>query len=164
MSSQSSSNKSQLDPLHPGTTVRKAFLIEAILNFLSFPLITHPKLILSLLLNNPYQINASTILFAKLFGGLVVGGLTPGLLYGYQNTRRGIDSRRQVYFALGAGECLLIPLLLAEAAKGGGVDAALSVRASLGAILLLAPPLVWRVYVLFVRPEMVGRFKEIKDE
>lgn len=93
-----------------------------------------------------------------------MGGLTPGLLYGYQNTRRGIDSRRQVYIALGLGECILIPLLVAEASKGGGRDAALSVSAALGAILLLAPPLIWRVYVLFIKPEMVGRYTELKRD
>jgi len=154
----------QLDPAHPGTAVRKAFLIEGLLNFASFPLITHPRFCLSLLLNNPSQVNASSAFFAKFFGGLVVGALGPALLYGYQNTRQGIESRKTVYVSLGLGECVMIPLLLGEAMKGGGSDAALSVRAALGAIMLLAPPLLWRIYVLFVRPEMMGRYTEVKQQ
>ena len=158
------SGRIQLDPAHPGTTVRKAFLIEALLNLGSFPLITHPRFCLSLLLNNPSQVNASSVFFARFFGGLVVGALTPGLLYGYQNTRQGIESRKTVYVSLGLGECVLIPLLIAEAMKGGGRDAALSVHAALAAILLLAPPLLWRIYVLYFRPEMMGRYSEVKQQ
>jgi hypothetical protein len=158
------SSRVQLDPAAPGTTVRKAFLIEALLNAGSFPLITHPRFCLSLLLNNPSQINASSVFFARFFGGLVVGALTPGLLYGYQNTRQGIESRKTVYMALGVGECFLIPLLIIEAMKGGGRDAALSVHAALSAIFLLAPPLMWRIYAMFIRPEMMGRYTEIKQQ
>ena len=154
----------ELDPAYPGTTIRKAFLIEALLNLGSFPLITHPRFCLSLLLNNPYQVNASSAFFARFFGGLVVGALTPGLLYGYLNTRQGIESRKTVYVSLGLGECVLIPLLVLEAMKGGGLDAALSVHGALAAIMLLAPPLLWRVYVLFLRPDMLGRYREVKGQ
>jgi hypothetical protein len=156
--------KIKLDPACTGSTVRRAFLIEAILNLCSFPLITHPRLVLSIILNHSSYINPASILFAKLFGGVVIGGLTPGLLYGYQNTRQGIDSRRSVYYALGLGEIILIPLLLQEAAKDGKSDAALSTHGALGAIMMLAPPLLWRIYVLFGHPEMLGRYTEVKTE
>ncbi|WVF72552.1 hypothetical protein IAT40_007369 [Kwoniella sp. CBS 6097] len=152
------------DSLHDGHPIRQAFLIEAILNLCSFPLITHPRFVLSLLLNRPSDINPSLVLFVRLFGGLVVGGLTPGLLYGYQNTRQAINTRKQVYISLGLGEILLIPILIGELLKGGRYGAALSVKGSIGAIMCLAPPLVWRIYVLFFRPQLFGKYTEIKAE
>ncbi|WWD19430.1 hypothetical protein CI109_103890 [Kwoniella shandongensis] len=152
------------DPNNTGQAVSRAFLIEAVLNVASFPLITHPRFVLSLLLLQPHHINPSTVLFARLFGGLVVGVLTPLLLAGVPNTRNAIESRRITYLSLGLGECLLIPLLIGEALKGGKGTAALSPRASIGAIMCLAPPLIWRLYVLLARPDLLGRYKEIKRE
>ncbi|KAK8843526.1 hypothetical protein IAR55_007186 [Kwoniella newhampshirensis] len=152
------------DPHHPGSAVSRAFLIEAVLNFASFPLITHPRFVLSLLLLHPHHINPSTVLFARLFGGLVVGVLTPLLLAGIPNTRNAIESRRITYLSLGLGECLLVPLLIREALKGGKDTAALSVRAAIGGIMCLAPPLAWRLYVLLARPDLLGKYKEIKEE
>ncbi|WVR04201.1 hypothetical protein IAU60_001201 [Kwoniella sp. DSM 27419] len=159
----------RFQPKHPPRsqvqreTVRKAFLLEAIANLCSFPLVTNTRTVLSLLLLNPAHINPSTILFARLFGGIVIGGLTPPLLAGATNTKNGIESRRVVYLLLGVGELLLIPLLLLEGSKQGHA-AALSPRAAYGAIMLLAPPLLWRLYILFVRPDMLGRYTEPKRE
>ena len=55
---------------------------------------------------------------------------------------------------------MLIPVLLLEAMKGGSRDAALSVKVAMGSILCLAPPLVWRLYVLVARPDLLGRYTE----
>ena len=147
------------DPDQNGSTIRKAFLAEAIANLFSIPLITNTRFILSLLLLHPSDINPASILFARLFGGIIVGGLTSALLAGATNTRNGIESRRPTYLLLGLGEALLIPILAIEAAKEG-MDAALSTKVAVGSIGLLAPPLVWRCYVLFVRPDLLGRYKE----
>ena len=93
-----------------------------------------------------------------------MGGLTPGLLAGYTNTRNGIESRRIVYLMLGLGEVLLIPILTFEAMKAGNRDAAISVKVAVGSIMSLLPPLLWRLYVLFVRPDLLGRYRDIKEE
>jgi hypothetical protein len=156
-------------PIHPdasqnGSTIRKAFLAEAIANLFTIPLITNTRWTLSLLLNHPSHINPTSILFARLFGGIVVGGLTSALLAGYSNTCNGIESRRVVYLMLGLGEAMLIPVLLLEALKGGSKDAALSVKVAVGSILCLAPPLIWRLYVLVVRPDLLGRYTEGKRD
>jgi hypothetical protein len=148
------------DPTQNGSTIRKAFVLEACANLFTIPLITHTSFILSLLLNNPSHINPASILFARLFGGLVVGGLTSALLIGATNTRNGVESRRPTYVLLGLGEALLIPILGAEIGKGGGKNAALSVKAAVGCIGFLLPPLVWRCYVLFVRPDLLGRYED----
>ncbi|KAL1612238.1 hypothetical protein SLS60_000462 [Paraconiothyrium brasiliense] len=148
------------DPNQNGSTIRKAFVLEAIANLFTIPLITNTRFILSILLLRPYDINPASILFARLFGGIVVGGLTSALLAGATNTRNGIESRRPTYLLLGVGEAVLIPILALEAAKGGR-DAALSMKVALGSIGLLLPPLMWRCYVLFVRPDLLGRYSEV---
>ncbi|KAF2441471.1 hypothetical protein P171DRAFT_475001 [Karstenula rhodostoma CBS 690.94] len=147
------------DPNQNGSTIRKAFLLEAIANLFTIPLITNTRFILSLLLLHPSDINPASVLFARLFGGIIVGGLTSALLIGATNTRNGVESRRPTYVMLGLGEALLIPMLALEAAKGGR-DAALSTAVAVGSIGTLLPPLVWRGYVLFVRPDLLGRYRE----
>lgn len=163
MPSSASNPQVRPDPSNNGQTIRKAFLLEATANLMSFPIITNTHFVLSFLLNDPSHINPSSVLFARLFGGIVIGGLTPPLLAGYTNTRNGIESRRVTYTLLGLGECLLIPMLLLEASKGGSKDAALSVRAALGSIALLAPPLLWRLYCMFIRPDIFGSYVDKKE-
>jgi hypothetical protein len=148
------------DPQQNGSTIRKAFVAEAIANLFTIPLITNTRWVLSFLLLHPSHINPSSILFARLFGGIVVGGLTSALLAGATNTRNGIESRRPTYLLLGVGEALLLPILAIEASKGGSKDAALSVGASVAVMGMLAPPLAWRLYVLLVRPDLLGRYTE----
>lgn len=143
-----------------GSTIRKAFLAEAIANLFTVPLITNTSWVLSFLLNRPSDINPSSILFARLFGGLIVGGLTSALLAGYTNTRNGVESRRPTYLLLGVGEALLIPILANEILKDGGRDAALSKKVAGVCIGMLLPPLLWRIYVLGVRPDLLGRYTE----
>ena len=149
------------DPTQDGSTIRKAFLIEAIANLFTIPLITNTRFTLSLLLNNPSRdINPSLVLFARLFGGLIVGGLTSALLAGTTNTRNGIESRRPTYMLLGIGEAALIPMLVLELIEGGGPGAALSTKVAGASLACLVPPLLWRLYVLFVRPDLLGRYTE----
>jgi hypothetical protein len=152
------------DPVQDGSTIRKAFVLEAIANLFTIPLVTNTRFVLSFLLLHPSDINASSILFARLFGGLVVGGLTTALLAGATNTRNGIESRRPTYMLLGIGEACLLPILAIEASKGSGRDAALSVKVAVACMGMLAPPLLWRLYVLCVRPDLLGRYTESKED
>jgi hypothetical protein len=152
------------DPSQDGSTIRKAFVAEALANLFTVPLITNTRWVLSFLLLHPAHINPSSILFARLFGGIVVGGLTTALLAGATNTRNGIESRRPTYLLLGIGEACLLPILAIEAAKGGASDAALSVGVAVGCMGMLAPPLLWRLYVLLVRPDLLGRYSETRKD
>ncbi|EOA82081.1 uncharacterized protein SETTUDRAFT_142032 [Exserohilum turcica Et28A] len=147
------------DPSHNGSTIRKAFVLEALANLFVIPLITNTRFILSFLLNNPSRdINPSSVLFARLFGCLIVGGFTSALLAGATNTRNGIESRRTTYMMLGLGEAMLIPMLALELSRGP--QAALSKKAAGVSIGFLGPPLLWRLYVIFVRPDLLGRYTE----
>ncbi|KAJ9610564.1 hypothetical protein H2200_005341 [Cladophialophora chaetospira] len=155
----------ELDPQHDGNIIRKAFLAESVLNLFTIPLITNTRTILSYLLANPSQINSTSIFFARLFGGLIVGGLTSALWAGLPNTKTGIESRKVVYITLGMGEVFLLPILALEAAKAAsGEEAALSVLGCGATIACLLPPLLWRAYVLFVKPELMGRYREVKRD
>lgn len=86
--------------------------------------------------------------------------MTTGLLAGTTNTRNGIESRRPVYLLLGVGEALLIPVLVLEALKNGNRDAAFTRLAALCSIACLVPGLVWRSYVMCVRPDLLGKYEE----
>ncbi|KAF1840708.1 uncharacterized protein K460DRAFT_420590 [Cucurbitaria berberidis CBS 394.84] len=97
------------DSNYTGSVVRKAFLAEALANLFTIPLITNTRFTLSLLLNNPSDIN---------------------------------------------------PFYLS---KNGGRDAALSKNVAMGSIACLVPPLMWRLYVLLVKPELLGRYNEEKS-
>jgi hypothetical protein len=152
------------DPAHTGSVIRKAFVLEALANLFTIPLITNTRFVLSFLLLHPSHINPTSILFARLFGGIIVGGLTSALLVGATNTRNGIESRRPTYLLLGMGEVCLLPMLVLEAAKGNGADAAISVKAAVVSMGMLAPPLMWRLFVLFVKPELLGRYTETKGD
>ena len=157
----------QVDPAHTGKTVRKAFFLESVLNLFTLPLIFAPQRVLSWIVLDPLvRINPATVLFARCFGGLVVGALTPALWLGLPQTKTAIESRRTVYLLLAGGEIALIPLLIDQAIKGGDVKAgaAISVKVALMAIAGLLPPLMWRMYVLLARPQMLGRYRNLKDE
>ncbi|KAH7414221.1 hypothetical protein DE146DRAFT_750382 [Phaeosphaeria sp. MPI-PUGE-AT-0046c] len=150
-------------PSASGSIIRKAFLLEALANLFTIPLITNTRWVLSFLLLHPSDINPSSILFARLFGGIVVGGLTSALLAGATNTRNGIESRRPTYLMLGIGEACLLPILAIEAAKKGSADAALSANVAGVCMGMLAPPLLWRLYVLGIRPDFLGRYTETSE-
>lgn len=153
----------EVDPKHDGDVVRKAFLIEGCLNLGTLPLITHPRLILPYLLNHPHHVNATTVFFARLFAIVIVGALSPGLFAGARNTRNAIESRSIVYMILGGAEVLLIPFLANEVLKRNRPDAVLGHRTALIAVFSITPPLLWRIFVLFARPDLLGRYRETRE-
>ena len=148
------------DPKTNSPTIRKAFLAEAIANLSMVPLVTNTSWVLSLILNHPSDVSPSSILFARLFGATIIGVLTTALLTGYRNTRSGIESRRSTYLMLGIGETMLIPILVNEMLKDSVSQAAVSKKVAeigTGVLILL---LVWRLYILIMRPDLLGRYRE----
>lgn len=65
---------------------------------------------------------------------------------------------------LAGTEIYLIPLLLIELSKGGQHDqgAALTAVATIGLMSLLVLPFAFRIYALFVNPEMMGDLESSK--
>lgn len=75
-------------------------------------------LVLPYLLNRPHEINDTTLLFARLFGVIVVAALSPGLFAGARNTRNAIKSPSVVYIILSRVRLFLILMLVMDALKG----------------------------------------------
>ena len=69
-----------------------------------------------------------------------------------------------MYITLGGAEVVLIPMLMNEVMKGGERNAILGYWTALMGVLSVTPPLLWRIWVLFVKPEMLGRYREVKGE
>ena len=160
--SPSHSPKLEIDPTAPGTTIRRAFLAEAVLNLFTLPLLISPARVLALLADDPRSITPLACTLGRCFAAMVVGALTPALLLGLPNTRQGIESRRNVYYLLGAGEVALIPLLLWEGLRGE--SGTLTTKVCFGAVGNLLPPLLWRAYCLFWKPEVFGRYREVAEK
>lgn len=150
----SKANPNGSNSMNKHSVIRIAFLLEGIANLFTLPLITNTESTLSLLLRNSAHVNPASILFARLFGGVVIGGLSTALFVGATNTSSGIGSRKPTYLMLGVGEAALIPILAAEVAKNSGPDAAVNAKTGLTMIAMLTPLLLWRFYVLFVRPDL----------
>lgn len=163
-SSPNDSRQIELDPNNDGRIVRIAFAVESIFNLFTLPLLTNTKTVLSHILNDPKYITPATTLFARMSSAIVIGGLTTALWTGIPNTKTALESRPIVYITLGGGELVLLPILILEALKRGGPDAALSLKACVVSIGCLAPILLWRAYALFVKPELMGRYRVVKKD
>lgn len=132
-------------------------VLEAAFNILgAIPMLFFPSTVASLMTSTGAASPATAQLLQWL--GALTLGLTPQLLLALQNTKTAIESRATVYVTLGAGEAMLIPVMLWQAGVGdeGGFTGKALVRAA-GVLLV---PLVWRVYVLGWRPELLGRYVE----
>jgi hypothetical protein len=156
----------QINPEHLGPAVRRAFLAEAIFHICTIPLVTHTRQYLSLFFLRPSDITPAVLFFARVFAGLILFGMTPALLYGVPNTAKAIASRRATYVMLAGTEVYLIPLLLVELSRGGTLKkgAVFSMGTTAGLMSLLVTPFLFRLYVLFVKPDMMGRLEEVKDK
>lgn len=58
---------------------------------------------------------------------------------------------------------IMIPVLIREALKSGDRTAALNPMAAWGAVAMIAPPLAWRFFVLFGKPELLGKYTEKRE-
>ncbi|MCJ1285605.1 hypothetical protein MMC26_004946 [Xylographa opegraphella] len=146
-----------LDPSAPGTIMRSALLIEALSNILgAIPMIFLTRPLLTLISSSAPSPLAVSL--TQWLGGLICGLAAP-LLLAYPNTRRAIESRTTVYWTLGAGEGALVPLMLWQymsQGQGSGLPGGFL----LGAAGVLGATAAWRLWVMLVRPEWMGRYRD----
>ena len=152
----------RLDPSHPGTVIRYAFAIEAIANIIGGTcMLLYPASLLSLAVANPVlDVNRTSTALLQWLGCLVFG-LTPQLVLGLANTRSAIESRPMVYLTLLAGEGFLIPMFFWQAVSAG--SSGITPRALMVCTSTLVGPVLWRLWVLLVRPEWLGRWMKEGD-
>lgn len=159
ISSSSPSPVVQVDPSAPGTFFRYAAAIESTLNILGgATMMLRPGFFLDLMVYSSSEISHASISQIQWFGALTLG-LTPQLLFAIPNTRRSIEGRRMAYITLGAGELALIPVFLWQA-FGPEAGLGFSTKALIGATMNLLLPLLVRIYVLFVDPNLLGRYRD----
>ena len=149
--------------------MRYAMALEAGLNVFGATLmLLYPSQLLSYMVATkpPVAITGASATLVQWLGALTCGLAVP-LLCAIPNTRGAIESRRVVYYTLGAGEGFLVPLLLWQAAFSGsssGIDGGLTPKALTVCAAVLFPTLVWRGVVLFVKPEWLGRYRDANKQ
>ncbi|KAL8795611.1 MAG: hypothetical protein Q9195_001849 [Heterodermia aff. obscurata] len=84
-------------------------------------------------------------------------GLTPPLLVAFPAHRDARDRRWTAYITLGAVDTAQISTMLWQALMWESDDGGVTRRALLGSTCVLIPFLAWRVWVLGLRPEMLGK-------
>lgn len=131
--------------------IQSALIFEALVTFPpAAMLVVAPNWTLSKLLPTATVlagIPASTTSLAQMVGSLIIT-LTVSLAMSIPNRPYITEIRRMTYWLLGAGEALLIPLLLAKEGSSGFKDGILKTGA-----LQMAPFLIWRATVLLGKPE-----------
>lgn len=146
--------KSDFYPTKMPSIIQFALIFEALVTFPpGAMLVVAPNWTLSKLLPTTTilaGIPASTTSLAQTVGSLLVA-LTVPLALSISDRPHVAETRRMAYWLLGAGEALLIPLLLAKEGSSGFEDGILKTGA-----VQMAPFLVWRVIVLLGKPEWLA--------
>ena len=148
------------------TTIQLALALEAGANVLSATcMLLYPHYILNLLTATPSDIASllnttstppSAICFLQWLAVLTYG-LTPQLLFAFPEHGGARDKRLTAYITLGSIDAVLIPVILWQALMWESEDGGLTRGALLGCAGGLMPFLVWRIWVLGLRPEILGK-------
>jgi hypothetical protein len=149
----------EVDPSAPGNVMRYALGFETMANAIGGTwMVFFPQHFLSLLVNSSKDITPTAVTWTQVTGALVYALATP-LILAIPNTRRGIETRAPTYYTLAAGEVGVVAVALYKAFVFGD-DSGWSTGALLAASAVLAPTLAWRMYVLFGKPEWIGRYRD----
>ncbi|KAG9689473.1 hypothetical protein KCU95_g8009, partial [Aureobasidium melanogenum] len=158
--SNSGSGDIEVDPSAPGSVMRFALGFETVANVVGGTwMVFFPQSFLGMLVNSPSDMTPTAVTWTQVTGALVYALAAP-LVLAFPNSRRGIESRAPAYYTLGAGEVGVTAVTLYKAFADGG-DSGWTKNALLGASSALLPALAWRLYVLFGKPEWIGRYREV---
>ena len=157
-------------PHGSGNIYSTAALTESVFNILGGSImILFPTYCLSWM-SNTTPPSTAAVSMTQWLGALTLG-LTPELLLSRRTTRAAFESRPMVYVTLLAGEGFLVPLMLWQAVGndgGGNGSSSASGFTTMGLITasgVLASTAVWRLLVLFGRPDWFGGYvEEMKEE
>lgn len=143
------------------TTIQLVLALEASANlFGATCMLLFPGPILTYLTNPPSSSLSSTTpdpASAHLVQWLaaLVYGLTPPLLLAVPDQKDIRGKRWIAYVTLGAGEASLMAVMLWQAFMGKADGGGFTKKALLGCVGGLMPFMLWRVWVLFARPELL---------
>lgn len=159
----------EIDHNAPGTITRIAMALEAVFNTaLSSQFLFYPAASIRGLLSQQTALASTSappaaVSFIQWSGALTMGFTGPMLL-GCTNTRSGIEARKSVYIAFSILEGLTMPLYLWQANVLGEEGSGLVPSKLNGLTAVILPFFLWRCWVLFVKPEWFGRYREVKKE
>ena len=149
--------------------IQLALALEAGANVLSATcMLLYPHYILNVLTINPFStasfLNPTSAQPAAndllQWIAALTYGLTPALLFAFPEHRGARDKRWTAYVTLGAIDMVLIPVMLWQAMTWESDDGGLTRQALLGFAGGLMPFLIWRVWVLGSRPDILGKSGE----
>ncbi|KAF2654370.1 hypothetical protein K491DRAFT_693899 [Lophiostoma macrostomum CBS 122681] len=151
-----------LDPTASGTVLQYALAIESTLNliFATYILLLPTSFLSFLTPSTSTPITPLSTTLAQLFA-LMIYTLTIPMLLAIPNTRRGIELRAPVYTYLGLSEVMLIGLFVYLGLGVGAEASGISGKAVVAVVGNLVPPCLFRWYVLGVRPEWMGRYRDV---
>lgn len=153
-------NPITIDPSAQGHQIRLALVVESALNiFFSLYILLYPSHALYHLSYSPRYVNPLSSSLLHILA-IMVWTITVPLLLAIPNTRQGIESRVPAYLTLGTSEVFLLGMLgwlgfVKGEGETGVSDRAVAILAS-----NITGALAWRVFVLWVKPEWVGRYKD----
>jgi len=144
------------------SSIQYALATEAFVNVVSATaFIFYPSFCLSYALPTS-TIPASTTSLLQAFGTMVYT-LTVPMVLCLPNGPHAAHTRKIVYYMLGAGEMFLIPLFLYKGLKNGE-DSGFGDQFMIAAAGNLVPPLGWRIWCFWRRPEWFGLVKDGKGK
>ncbi|MCJ1385688.1 hypothetical protein MMC17_008811 [Xylographa soralifera] len=148
----------QIDPSAPGTTIGWALVVEAGISvFTGAFMVVKPFTLLQMISASSSPPDPLAAAMLQWLGGLTLALITP-LLLAVPNTKSGIESRPVVYSTMLSMEVALLPLIAWQAMIGN----TLSPKALANVAGGLMGPILWRIWVLKYRPELMGRYTEDK--
>lgn len=147
----------------PGTLGRYALAVEAVVNLIAIAgMLLSPDTPVRWLSADPSSQTASAEVVAsglvQWFAALIIT-ITVPILSCIPNTKRALESRPTVYVMLLGGELALMVVMLWQASMQKNEDGMSVIALLLGAGFMVLCVL-WRVWVLWMRPEWMGAYVE----
>ena len=118
-----------------------------------------PRWTLSLVVLPGVALTPLSVTFFQWLGGVTLALSTP-LALAYPNTETGIANRRTAYWTLGAGEAVLLAVMMGQYDANRRIFTNKAVAGTFG---MLGATLAWRLYALLVRPNTLMGTVTLKE-
>ncbi|KAJ2996086.1 hypothetical protein NUW58_g1081 [Xylaria curta] len=151
----------EIDPSAPGTIVRIALAAESVINlFLAAPMIFNAKgAFEGLYLSDGKSAAPHAASIFQLFG-LNIVAMTVAMVLALPNKPGAIELRQTSYQMIGAFEALALPITFWQAWVAGEEGSGLNPNKLIwGFALPMGVLLGFRTWVLFVKPEWMGKYR-----
>ncbi|KAH7239421.1 hypothetical protein BKA59DRAFT_277032 [Fusarium tricinctum] len=156
----------EIDSSAPGTIVRIALAAESVVNvFMAASMIFNPiKNFENTYLTDGQPVVSQTASLSQQFGPSILAMTVPMML-ALPNKPGAIELRRISYQILSAYEILAVPITLWQAWVAGEAGSGLNFNKVIwGLTVPMGVALGFRAWVLFLKPEWMGKYKTKRDD